>query len=278
MKLGKFGVWINHRSTPVEDIVALAKLAEDLGYGTFWVGGSPDPDQLRTVLDATTTLVAATSIVNIWSTDPHDVARKAAAMEREYPGRVLIGIGAGHPEGDADYSRPFEKMSRYLDDLDSADEPLDAGHRILAALRPRTLKLAKERSVGTVPYFSVAEHTAFARERLGAGSIIAPGVSYVLDSDTDRARATAREHVKWYLDLANYTGNLRQFGFTDEDFAEKGSDRLVDAVIPHGGPEEVAAGAQAHLDAGASHVGLEIIGTEGVPRDEWASLANALGL
>ncbi|WP_433065232.1 TIGR03620 family F420-dependent LLM class oxidoreductase [Dactylosporangium sp. CS-033363] len=276
MELGAFGMWVNHRSTPVEDLVASARLAEELGFGTFWCSGSPEPEQLRPVLDATTTVVVAAAMVNMWSSDPADVARQAAALEREHPGRVLIGVGAGHPEGDADYSRPFEHLTGFLDGLDAAAEPLPADRRVLGALRPRTLRLAGERSRGTVPYFTVPAHTRFARERLGQGPIVAPGVSFVLDADPQRARETAREFVHWYLGLANYTGNLKAFGYTDGDFAGRGSDRLVDAVVPHGSAAQVAAGAREHLDAGATHVGLELVGGGG--RAAWAALADALGL
>jgi probable F420-dependent oxidoreductase len=138
------------------------------------------------------------------------------------------------------------------------------------------LELSAERSRGAIPYFTPVAHTRFARERVGENALVAPELACVIDSDTTRARATARRYAELYLGLRNYTSNLLRFDFTDEDIARGGSDRLIDAVVPHGMAEEIAAVARAHLDAGADHVCLQPVGVGGIPRQEWTSLAAAL--
>ena len=278
MNLTKFGVWTNYATIGHENAAEAARLVQDLGFGTFWLGGSPEPDGLRPLLAATETLRAATGIVNIWVTGPTVVAAQHAAIEREYSDRSLIGIGAGHPEATRDYAHPLRSMEVYLDALDSAPEPLPAELRVLAALGPKMLDLCIERALGTHPYFTPVEHTRIARERLGGGPLLAPEVACVVDTDVERGRATAREYAARYLGLSNYTNNLLHCGFTESDIADGGSDRLIDAVIPHGAAGEIADVVHAHLDAGADHVCLQPVGVRGVPREEWTALAAAFGL
>lgn len=278
MNLTKFGIWTTYRSIGRENAGEAARLAEELGFGALWLGGSPSPDELRPMLAATDRLVAATGIVNIWVTPPDTVAVEAAALERDFPDRSLIGIGAGHPEATSDYTHPLRSTVKYLDGLDSAPEPLPGERRALAALGPKMLDLSGERSLGTHPYFVSVDHTSFARERLGSGPLVAPELACVLDTDTERARATAREYAQTYLGLSNYTNNLLRHGFTERDLADGGSDRLIDAVIPHGDAEAIADAVRGHLEAGADHVCVQTLGVAGVPREEWTALAGALGL
>ena len=139
------------------------------------------------------------------------------------------------------------------------------------------LGLAGGRTAGTHPYFVPVEHTRVARERLGPGKLVAPEVACVVEEDPVRGREVARRYAKLYLGLQNYTNNLLELGFTDADIADGGSDRLIDAVIPHGGAAEIAAVARRHLSAGADHVCLQTVGVAGVPRAEWTALASALG-
>jgi probable F420-dependent oxidoreductase len=148
--------------------------------------------------------------------------------------------------------------------------------RCLAALAPKMLALAGERSRGAIPYFVPVAHTRAAREQLGARPLLAPELGFVLDSEPENARAKARAFARTYLGLSNYTNNLLRHGFTEEDVANGGSDRLIDAVIPHGTADEIAAVVRAHLDAGADHVALQAIGEEGVPREGWTALAEVL--
>jgi probable F420-dependent oxidoreductase len=206
------------------------------------------------------------------------VAAERAQLESEYPGRFLLGIGIGHPEATSDYKRPLSAMRAFLDGLDHAQRPVGADARCLAALGPKMLDLSGELSLGTHPYFVSVDHTRYARERLGPGKLVAPEVACVLDTDPQSARATARTYAKLYLGMSNYTNNLLRFDFTEQDIADGGSDRMIDAVIPHGSAEDIAAAARAHLEAGADHVCLQTIGVRGVPTEQWTGLASALGL
>jgi probable F420-dependent oxidoreductase len=138
------------------------------------------------------------------------------------------------------------------------------------------LDLAGERTAGTHSYFVPVDHTRFARERLGPDKLVAPELACVVDTDPARAKAVARDFAKLYLGLRNYTKNLLDFGFTEDDIAGGGSDRLIDAVIPQGSAEQIAEVVRAHLDAGADHVCLQPLGEDGIPRDSWTQLANAL--
>jgi probable F420-dependent oxidoreductase len=146
----------------------------------------------------------------------------------------------------------------------------------LAALGSKMLDLCAQRSLGTLTYFTPIEHTRFARGRIGEHALVATELACVVDTDADRARATARSYAELYLGLRNYTSNLRRFGFTDGDIADGGSDALIDAIIPHGTADEIAAVARAHLDAGADHVCLQPVGGSGIPHEEWTALASAL--
>ena len=276
MNLGKIGVWTSYRAFGIERAGEAARLAEQLGYGTWWVGGSPHIPDVRPVLEATSTLVAATGILNVWINDPAETAAADAALRAEHAGRFMLGIGIGHPEATSDYRRPLATMRSFLDGLDSSPTPPPAEQRCLAALGPKMLDLARERAAGTHSYFVPVEHTRFARERLGSGKLVAPELACVLDTDPVRARAVAREYAKLYLGLRNYTQNLLAFGFTEGDVAGGGSDRLIDAVIPHGTAEQIAEVVRAHLDAGADHVCLQPLGEEGIPHESWTALAKVL--
>jgi probable F420-dependent oxidoreductase len=249
---------------------------EQLGYGAWWVGGSPHVPDVRRVLDATTTLVAATGILNIWSNDPAETAAADAALRAEFPGRLMLGIGIGHPEATSDYRRPLTAMRAFLDGLDASPTPPPADARCLAALGPRMLDLARERAAGTHQYFVTVDHTRLARERLGPAKLVAPEVACIVERDPARGRAVARDYAKLYLGLRNYTRNLLRIGFTEADIAGGGSDRLIDAVIPQGAPERIAEVVHAQLEAGADHVCLQPLGEEGIPRASWTALAEVL--
>jgi probable F420-dependent oxidoreductase len=276
MDIGKIGIWTSYRRFGIERAGEAAKLAEGLGFGAWWLGSSPKVDDVRPILEATSTLVAATGILNVWSNEPADVGAADAAVRRDYPGRFMLGIGIGHPEATSDYRRPLTTMRTFLDGLDAAPAPPPVADRCLAALGPKMLDLAGERTAGTHPYFVPVEHTRIARERLGAGKLVAPELACVVDTDAVRARAVARDYAKLYLGLRNYTKTLRDVGFTDDDLAGGGSDRLIDAVIPHGSAEQLAEVVHAHLEAGADHVCVQPLGEDGIPRASWTALAKAL--
>jgi len=255
MELGRIGIWRRHQ----EGLGGLEEV-EALGYGTLWLGSSPSLAQARPFLEASSTLVIATGILNIWRHDPADVAGGHAELRDAFPGRFLLGIGVGHPEATSDYRRPLAAMRGFFDGLDGAPEPVPREERIAAALGPKMLELARERSLGAHPYFTPVEHTRIARETLGPDALLAPEVAVVVEPDEERARTRAREYAATYLSMSNYLRNLERLGYTERDFENGGSDRLIDAVIPHGSAGAVAEAVRAHFDAGAGHVCLQPLG------------------
>jgi probable F420-dependent oxidoreductase len=270
MDLGQIGIWNSrHKGSP-----SVVAEIEALGYGALWLGGSPSLDQTRPYLEAGTTLPVIPGILNVWQHEPADVARGHAELRAEFGDRFLLGIGIGHPEATSDYTRPLKTMREYFDGLDAGGVPRN--ERLAAALGPKMLDLVAERSLGTHPYFSTPEHTAFARERVGSGVLVAPELTVVVETDPEVARAAAREFAKTYLKLRNYTSNLLRFGFTEDDIANGGSDRLIDAVVPHGSPEAIAEAVRAHLDAGADHVCLQPVGHGPEPIEDYRALAKVL--
>jgi probable F420-dependent oxidoreductase len=275
MELGEFGVWTFARAIG-DDGGAAAQLAEELGFQTLWVGGSPRLPSMRPLLAASERLIVATGIVNVWHYEPEQLAAEFAELTADFPDRMLLGIGIGHPESTAEYARPLTTMRTFLDGLDAASPPVPAASRCLAALGPRMLDLSASRSLGTHPYFTPVEHTRAARARVGPTALVAPELACVLDLDQDRARATARTYAERYLALRNYRNNLLEHGFAEHDVAGGGSDALIDAVVPQGSPSEIAAVAREHLAAGADHVCVQAVGVQGVPREQWTALAAEL--
>jgi probable F420-dependent oxidoreductase len=274
-QLGRFGVWRSASLVTPQ----LAADIERLGFGTLWLGSSPAGDlvQAEELLDATTTLTLATSIVNMWQDQPEDVAGSFARVQRRHPGRFLLGVGAGHREATQQYARPYQTLARYVDVLQAAGVP--RGSLVLAALGPKVLGLARDRAAGAIPYLVPPEHTRRARAVLGSGPLLAPEHKVVPDTDPDRARALGRTMVQPHLGMVNYTSNLRRLGWSEEDLSGDGSDKLIDALVAHGSPAEIAGQLTRHLDAGADHVCLHLITEEGTdPLPGYRALAPALGL
>ena len=276
MALGDFGVWTGFAAIGEENAHESAQLAESLGFGAFWLGGSPRLHAVTPLLEATSTITVATGIVNVWQYEPPALAAEFAQLDAEYPRRLLLGIGIGHPEMTAEYTAPLAKMRGFLDGLDAAGEPVPAAARCLSALAPRMLELSAQRARGAHTYFVPVEHTRAARALLGSDALIATELACVLDPDAESARATARRYAEFYLRLRNYADNLRRLGYGEDDLAAGGSDRLLDAVVPQGSAELIAEVARAHLTAGADHVCLQPVGVRGVPREQWTALAAAL--
>ena len=274
--LGRFGVWRGGSQLTPE----LAAAIEQSGYGTLWVGGSPDGDLMlvERLLDATTTLTLATGIVNMWKDDAATVAGSFARLEARHPGRFLLGVGAGHREATQQYAKPYETLAGYVSAL--LDEGVPGTSLVLAALGPKVLRLAAERTAGAHPYLVTPEYTREARGILGAGPLLAPEHKVVLDADPDRARAIGRPRVRNpYLGLVNYTNNLRRLGWTDADLSGGGSDALIDALVAHGTAGQVAARLTEHLDAGADHVAIQLLTADGAdPVAGYRQLAQALAL
>jgi probable F420-dependent oxidoreductase len=254
--LGRFGIWVATRSIAPE----LAAKIESLGYGAAWIGGSPEADLawVEPALAQTTSLQLATGIVNIWSAPAPAVAESFQRIESAHPGRFLLGIGVGHPEHTQEYVKPYDALVGYLDELDAAVVP--KSRRVLAALGPRVLRLAAERSAGAHPYLTTPEHTAEARELVGRTVFLAPEHKVVLTTDANEAREQGRKVVAHYLGLSNYVNNWLRLGFTEDDVRKPGSDRLIDAVVAYGTPEAIAHRLNEHLEAGADHVAIQVLG------------------
>jgi probable F420-dependent oxidoreductase len=276
MELGRYGVFGHASALTTER----ARLLESLGYGTVWEGGSPPADlaNVEALLDATSTLTVATGIVNVWTADAAAVARSYHRIEAAHPGRFLLGIGVGHPEAIVSYHSPYQTLVDYLDVLDAEGVP--AGRQVLAALGPRVLRLAAARTAGAHPYLVTPEHTRQAREILGPGKLLAPEQRVVMEADPARARAAGRPSVvKPYLGLTNYTANLQRLGFTAQDVAGEGSDRLIDALVVSGDDAEIRRRFEEHLQAGADHVAVQLLAGRADDLDAgYRQLAAALSL
>ncbi len=286
-RLGKVGIWSSawsnaFRAERVSSYAELGEAAaelETLGYGALWIGGSPPVAYASNVLAATSRIIVATGILSIWTYTAADVAADRAALEREYPGRFLLGLGVSHPHLAAGYSHPYGAMQAYLSALDSATQPVPKDARVLAALGPKMLALSRDRAAGAHPYLVSAEHTAYAREILGDEPLLAPDLKVVLEPDLEVARDTARGFLVRYLGMSNYTNNLLRFGFTEEDFADGGSDRLLDAVFALGDVDAIATKVADFHSAGADHVAIQVVTREVatvLPRAAWRTLAGAL--
>jgi len=274
---GRYGVW--RRGLDLDG--GLAATLERLGFGAVWVGGSPDatlakPEEL---LAATETLVVGTGIVNIWASPADEVAASTLRLLDADPDRFVLGIGTGHREASgAKAATPYAALVEYLDTLDADGVPRE--NVVLAALGPRVLGLARDRTAGAHPYLVTPEHTREAREILGDGPVLVPEQHVVLDADPVRAREAARAALTNYFGMANYRNSWLRLGFTEDEISDGGSDRFVDAVVVHGTPADVAARLAEHLDAGADQVAVQLVaGEPGEPvEDGFARLAAELGL
>jgi probable F420-dependent oxidoreductase len=282
-KFGRYGVWVSRRLWPQDagEVAAAAAELESLGFGSVWIGGSP-PDDLalpEAILAATSRLVVGTSIVDIWRSDPVALSGSHARIRGQFPGRFHLGLGSGHaPATEATgqrYVRPLSKLRSFVDALSGV--PIE--ERMLAALGPKALEAARDISAGALPYLVPPAHTADARKILGPDRLLIPEQKVILTTDAAQAREIGRRGAANYLVLPNYLNNLRRYGLTDDDFANGGSDRLVDTVLVWGDAEAVRNGVNAHLDAGADHVAVQALSAstdEKLPRAEWRALAAVL--
>jgi probable F420-dependent oxidoreductase len=270
VQLGDFGVWRMARAMTPD----LATAIEGLGFGAIWIGGSPpgNLELVESLLAATDHIPIATGIVNMWREDAETVAASHLRITDRYPGRFLLGVGVGHREATDEFRDPMGKIGDYLDRLDLGSVPQD--EVVLAALGPKALTIAAKRTAGAHPYLTTPNHTALARQVLGDGPLLAAEHKVVLGTDAERARAIGRPVVARYLGRVNYRNNLRREGWLDADLDHDGSDRLVDALVLHGSVDEIAAGLRAHLDAGADHVGVQVLDDDPMPAYE--ALAGSL--
>ena len=290
MRLGGAGIWSGElRYGEVGEKREAAAELEELGYSALWIPdvGGDVFGALRDLLEATATVVLATGVLNLWMHAADEVGAGFAALEGEQPGRTLLGIGVSHSlvieqTHPGQYDKPLQVTRRYLDELDAVWPSVPADRRVLAAIGPKMLELARDRAGGAHPYLVTPEHTKRAREALGEGPLLLPEQHVVLETDADRARAIAREGIATYLQLPpprTYVNNWRRLGFGEEDFVDGGSNRLIDHVVAWGDEATIAARVQAHFDAGADHVCIQAYTASertDLPRAEWRSLAPAL--
>ena len=289
MDIGRIGLWqgvLDQRpSSQVREVVAEL---EEMGWPTLWIPEAVGRDPFvsaSVMLGATSTLKIATGIVQIHARHPMTTAAAQKTVAEAFDNRFLLGIGVSHGpmiEGirNLDYSKPYSYMVEYLNAMEGAmymaagpdeDPPI-----VLAALGPKMLALAAERTAGAHPYFVPPEHTAIAREIMGPDALLAPEQKVCLETDPEAARALARENMSFYMDLPNYVNNLHRLGFTEADTSEL-SDRLVDAVVAWGDLDSIKARIQAHHDAGADHVAVQALSPRGeLPLAQWRTLADAL--
>jgi probable F420-dependent oxidoreductase len=285
VQLAGTGIWAHQlRYADPGEIAESAALLDELGFSALWIPdvGGDVLGSAEVLLRAAPRATVATGVLNIWMHEPADVASRLAGWEAAWRERFVLGLGVSHSalidhNDPGRYSKPYTRMVEYLDGLDAARPPVAEDARLLAALRPRMLELARDRAAGAFPYFVPPEHVADARSTLGPLAVLAVELAVVLDTDPASARATARNHTGIYVSLPNYTNNLRRFGYEDDDFTGAGSDRLVDAIVAWGDPDAIRKRVQLMRDAGADHVCVQV-----VPRDEttlrsdWCELASVL--
>lgn len=272
-RLGPVGVWLGSLRPATADAERrAARRVEELGYGSLWtgelIGGKEAFAHQALLLSATERIITGTGIANAWARHPATMEGGGATLGAAYPGRFILGVGISHAHivgrSGQDYQRPLARMVEYLDGMDLAtaygprhEVPVP---RVLAALRPQMLALARDRADGAHPYFVPPSHTPIARAVLGTGKLLVPEQAVVVATESTEARRRARDHMEVYLQAPNYVNNLKQLGYTDEDFSQGGSDRLVDAIVAWGDADAIARRVREHLDAGADHVLLQPLG------------------
>ena len=277
MDFGRLGVWTWIDTMSAAEAADFAARIEELGYSMLWVPEAlgRDPFTILGYLAARTSkLKLATGIANIYARDAMTMRAIQHTVAEASGGRFVLGLGVSHAPmvtglRGHDYGKPVTTMRNYLESMEKAlyvgPKAAEEAPVVLAALRPNMLRLAAEKTSGAHPYFVSPEHTARAREILGEGPILAPEQKVLLETDASRAREVARGHMKTYLALPNYQNNLRWLGFGDEDLADGGSNRLVDAIVAWGDEKAIAERIQAHRDAGADHVCIQPFRADGVP-------------
>ncbi len=278
MEPGRLGVWSFLDAMPATDSAEFARSVEGLGYETLWipeaVGREPFAHAAY-LMTRTETLQLATGIANIWARDAMTTAAAAKTVAELSAGRFILGLGVslaplvsavrGH-----NYNRPYTYMREYLEKMSSAlymaPAPKENPPVVLAALHPKMLQLSATMAQGTHTYFVPPDHTAKARAAIGPKAWICVAQAVILETDAAKARAAARGYMRTYVPaLPNYTSNLRALGWTEADFADGCSDRLVDAIVAWGTETTLRDRVAAHHRAGATHVCILPLRVDGVP-------------
>ncbi|MEM9613548.1 MAG: LLM class F420-dependent oxidoreductase [Actinomycetota bacterium] len=288
--IGRVGIWQGvldgHPASKVREVVAEI---DEAGWPTLWIPETVSRDPFVSasiLLGASSNLKVATGIASIWARDAMTTNNATITLNEAYDGRFLLGLGVSHHTltewvRKHDYSKPLSTMRTYLERMDDSMfrgvQPAEKPSRVLAALGPKMLELSAELADGAHPYFVPVEHTAIAREALGADKLLAVEQMVILETDPGKAREIARKHMKIYLDLPNYANNLKRLGFTDADLGDA-SDRVVDAICAWGTMDDIVKRVAAHHDAGADHVCVQVLSAESgtIPTAEWALLGEAL--
>jgi len=288
--LGKLGLWTFQLDMkPMREAQQYAAQIEELGFRAVWVPEAVGREPFAStslLLSATERLIMATGIASLHARSAMTMQAGWKTVTEAFPDRFLLGIGVSHQpavEGfhGANYGKPYTNMVNYLDAMDRglffAAQPTTPPARCLAALGPKMLKLAAERTLGAHPYFVPVEHTPIARAALGPDALLAPEQAVVFSTDATEARAVARGFMKTYLGLPNYTNNLRRLGWSEEDIAGP-SDRLVDAIVAWGTLDDIHARIKAHLDGGADHVCVQVLSADptAVTMNEFRELASLI--
>lgn len=283
-RIGRLGVWTWLDTLSAAEAAVAARRIEDLGYSMLWIPEAVgrDPFALVSFLaPQTARLVFATGIANLYARDAMTMNTLRQTVGDLTNGRFVLGIGVSHAHlvkgvRGHDYGKPVATMRSYLDamakGLYMAPKAPSEPPIVLAALRPKMLALAAEKVQGAHPYFVPPEHTARARELLGPKAWLAPEQMVLRERDASKARAIARASMRVYAGLPNYQNNLRWLGFADADFADGGSDRLVDAIVAWGDDRTIEARVKAHLDAGANHVCIQPLRPDGKPGPDMEAL------
>jgi probable F420-dependent oxidoreductase len=265
-QFGPFGITTGLTSSP--ESLAAAQAAEELGYPAIWLSGGPLPG-LQTIADligATTSIKFISGILSVDKYSAADVSTAYSSLEKSAPGRFTVGLGGAHGP------KPLARINAFLDEVDVPQE-----RRLLAALGPRMLELARDRSAGAYPFLVTAAYSAEARKVLGPDKLLAVSHLAVLETDADKARAIARNTISFFPQIPGYAASLKRQGFSEKDLTEL-PDHLVDALAAWGTPADIKAKLTEHLDAGADHVGVNVItGVTGPqPVEQWRTLAATL--
>jgi probable F420-dependent oxidoreductase len=269
--LGPIGVALNVSAD--QTYLREAAELEELGYSAIWLpGGQIDSlDRIAKIIGATTSVPVASAIISLDVYGPAAVTQFYAHLKAAARSRFLVGLGGPQTP------RPLAALNDYLDRLDRAEPPVPAGRRILAALGPRKLELARDRSAGAIALLVTPAYTRAARGILGDQSTLVIDQMVVLDTDAARARETARGPLRFLSGVGGYRANFARMGFAESDIAEL-SDRLVDDLVTWGSADTIAARVGEHLDAGADHVALTILsqGDQPAPIEVARQLAGRL--
>lgn len=282
-KLTTTGVWFFTDMLTTEQSRETAARIEALGYSALWIPDTLGRDPFvnaAILLDATTDLVVATGIANIHMRHPGMMKQGAFSLAELSGGRFVLGLGVSHApmvEGlrQLPYERPLATMRTYVEAMEAsmymavppAEEPLT----VLAALGPKMLAMAAEKTAGAHPYWTTPEHTAQAREIMGPDALLCVEQKCVLTTDADVAHEVTRSQLGMYADLPNYRNNWIRLGFTEEEI-ESRDPRFLDAVMAWGDEAAIAAHIQAHYDAGATHVCIQPIDPADRSQPDWRLL------